>query len=485
MDVGPQLTGHRAWAVDVCNACRPCTVWPQSSHLPTCTEAGSNLYVGSYGTGMLTISGGGSVSDTVASIGSGSGSGTVTVGGGTGSSVWTNSSFLYVGSSAAGTLNITGGGSVSDAAAIVGNSSNIVGTITVGGGVGLSTWTNSTYLWLGPFGTGLLNINTGGLVSTASLLGSSGASSININGGTLQITASNTASITMILSPGGGTLDVPTAGTNFTVASIISGAGGLQKTGQATLTLAGANVYTGTTTVSSGTLKFQGSGSIAASPTIALAAGTTLDVGSATGGANFSGGRFALVSGQTLMGAGTVVGAINVLNGATVAPGNSVGILNVSSIAFTSAFSFFHPEIDFASAGRADLLNVTGGVSLASSVLNLSLLNFTGSDLPKTFLLVSNDETDPVTGTFGAIVGLPPGYSASVDYAFTGFDTLGRVGDGNDIAVTITLVPEPNTVFLGGVGLVVLALTTRRQRMKIWCPARRSLRVGDVSHSTQ
>jgi len=40
-----------------------------------------------------------------------------------------------------------------------------------------------------------------------------------------------------------------------TVASVISGSGGLTKAGTGTLTLAGANIYTGLTVVSSGTLQ--------------------------------------------------------------------------------------------------------------------------------------------------------------------------------------------------------------------------------------
>ncbi len=35
------------------------------------------------------------------------------------------------------------------------------------------------------------------------------------------------------------------------------------------------------------------------------------------------------------------------------------------------------------------------------------------------------------------------GYQATVDYAFTGKDTLGRIGNGNDLAMTLTPATAP------------------------------------------
>ena len=73
-------------------------------------------------------------------IGCTSGStGTVTVDG-TGST-WTNSGDLYVGYYGNGTLNITGGGAVSNTNGYIGYNSGSTGTVTVDG-TG-SKWTNS------------------------------------------------------------------------------------------------------------------------------------------------------------------------------------------------------------------------------------------------------------------------------------------------------------------------------------------------------
>ena len=51
----------------------------------------------------------------------------------------------------------------------------------------------------------------------------------------------------------GGTLTVGGAG-DTSISSVISGTGSLTKAGTSTLTLSGANTYTGTTTISQGTI---------------------------------------------------------------------------------------------------------------------------------------------------------------------------------------------------------------------------------------
>jgi autotransporter-associated beta strand protein len=80
----------------------------------------------------------------------------------------------------------------------------------------------------------------------------------------------------------------------MSVSSVISnssGGFGITKTGAGTLTLSGANTYTGNTTVSSGKLALSGSGSIANSPTIEVAGGATFDVSGLTTALTLAGGQ--------------------------------------------------------------------------------------------------------------------------------------------------------------------------------------------------
>ncbi|MDD5072606.1 MAG: autotransporter domain-containing protein [Candidatus Omnitrophica bacterium] len=148
-----------------------------------------DIFVGNHGTGSLTISDGGLVSDTWGNIGGEAGStGTVTV---TGidsfgnHSTWTNSGGMLVGNSGTGTLTISDGGTVDCTALTVGNNDsgelhitnggamsntyadigyNDDGTVTVDGST--STWTNSSEVNIGKAHTGTLTVTSGGTVTS-------------------------------------------------------------------------------------------------------------------------------------------------------------------------------------------------------------------------------------------------------------------------------------------------------------------------------
>jgi len=122
----------------------------------------SFLRIGYHGSGTLNISGGGTVSSHSSLVGHG----VVTVDGA--GSMWTNSRELYVGS---GTLNITNGAAVSNACGGIGRFSGSTGVVTVDGSG--STWTNYSDPAVAPDtlvvgcdgGNGTLNITGGGAVS--------------------------------------------------------------------------------------------------------------------------------------------------------------------------------------------------------------------------------------------------------------------------------------------------------------------------------
>jgi hypothetical protein len=66
-----------------------------------------------------------------------------------------------------------------------------------------------------------------------------------------------------------------------------------------------------------------------------------------------------------LGGTGTVGGSVSVSAGGTLAPGDSPGILSTGSVSLASG-STYSVEINGASAGQFDRLNVAGSVTLGS-----------------------------------------------------------------------------------------------------------------------
>ena len=111
--------------------------------------------------------------------------------------------------------------------------------------------------------TGGTNINAGILnLGSAGALGTTGT--ISFGGGTLQHSAANTSDYTARFSTAAGQNRlIDTNGQTVTYAGVMAGTGStLSKLGAGTLILTGANTYSGTTTISAGTLQV-GNGGIA------------------------------------------------------------------------------------------------------------------------------------------------------------------------------------------------------------------------------
>jgi autotransporter-associated beta strand protein len=229
-----------------------------------------------------------------------------------------------------------GAGTLTQTAGFITNTA----TATWLGEVGNATWNlnggtdilGRVYMCLNNLGlTAALNLN-GGLFQTSGITNNTPAgdtSTLSFNGGTLQANASNPNFVSglsqALVKPGGAVIDSQTYSITIPQALLDSGGGGLTKLGTGTLTLAGANTYTGPTVISSGTLALTGSSQLNQSSLISVTAGTVLNV------SGRSDQTLTLNSGQTLKGSGSVNGKLSALAGSTINPGDGIGALTVQN----------------------------------------------------------------------------------------------------------------------------------------------------------
>lgn len=258
----------------------------------------------------------------------------------------------------------------------------------------------------------------------------------------------------------------------FRMNGAISGGFGITKSGAGPMILAGANTYTGPTTVTAGTLKVTSAGSIASSSAYKVTGGT-LDVSAVSGG-------LAVSAGKTLGGNGTVVG--NLTLAGTVAPGGSIGTLTAGGMTWQPGgnYAFEHnPSASGTPGTTNDFINGTGQLDLSQlssgSPFNLTLIpngTFPATPASQTYTLAT------FTGGILGPGGTPFADQANVSNLFTpgpgsGFTSydpatfvkvVGAAGGPQSLQVTFTPVPEPELVLLACGGLAGLAGWRRKRR---------------------
>lgn len=251
-----------------------------------------SIQIGNLNGGRLEIIDDGQLeTDTSASIGLQAGSiGTVIVDGPT--SQWGSSSpsfNLTVGESGSGTLTVSNGGKVSNTTSplptSVGKNSGSIGLITIDG-VGSSLTQTLASLIIGHFGTGTLSIENDGVVSVGSGTGSLSLGRAG-GSGTLNIGNGAAAGVLNATSVSGGTgtatINFNHTDTNYHFtdngtatgnAIVISGSTSVIFIGSGTTTLTGNHTYTGNTTVNNGTLRLADNNRISDAGNMVINGGT-------------------------------------------------------------------------------------------------------------------------------------------------------------------------------------------------------------------
>jgi autotransporter-associated beta strand protein len=354
---------------------------PGSNGTVTVTGSGSNwqvndLIVGNRGTGLLFVTGGG----TLVTNGPGdTGFGTAIIGG-------------FLGGDAIATVDGVGSNWTNTGTLSIGVASS--GTLLVGNGATVS----SDVIQLGTFTafSGALVISTGATVSTGALLVDHG-STLTIGGATAIPVAPGTLTSLdgVFFGPGGGTVVFNHTSNNYVFGSPISGDGSVIVENGTTI-LTGANTYTGGTTIAAGTVSVSSDGNLGNATGGLTFNGGTLQVTGTTfnstartitwgaGGGGFdiddAANNFtvsqALTGGPltksgagtlTLSGANTYTGATTIIGGTLALSGNG-SIATSSGVADNGTF-----DISAASAGVSiQTLSGNGTVTLGANTLTLS-----------------------------------------------------------------------------------------------------------------
>jgi fibronectin-binding autotransporter adhesin len=404
--------------------------------------------------------------------------GTVTVGG---SALSTISASSVVGSNSLITYNVgdavVGSGNDLNVTAVVADIFGAGGIIKAGAGTMTLTAQNTF--------TGGTRIDNGILAlghATNTLL-NTGA--VNVNGGTLAL-GTNTdtvAAVTLtsgsITGNGAGTL----TGTSYDVRSgsasaILAGAVALTKSTTGTVTLSGANTYSGLTTISGGTLTVATTGTINGTSSISIGAGELNYNNSTTAlskGVSFSG------TGGTLSGTGTISSAVTISSGNRQTAGSSVTTANptaalgketfsnVSGITYSSG-SIFEWNLDSTAVGTRgtnfDAVNTAalGGSGAIFRVILNSSENFGATfwDFDRTWAGIFNNIAE------NSAYDLSTVFSGGFEYynstgTVTGVTTTEGaftfINGGTDLRWTA--VPEPSSALAG---LLLAAGLLRRRR---------------------
>ena len=374
-------------------------------------------------------------------------------------------------------------------------------------------------------GAGQLTLGNASTGYTGGFTISAGTVELTAAGAFANATVTQTGG-TLLLNPaGGGTdVDVPDFGGEGGEVSVASGKkanfggdgnrsyrgqirgqGGLKKSGSGQLTLDQINDYAGATEVTAGILEIASGGALSETSGVSIANGGRLKLNGRVG-RDGKAADVTVAAGGILSGAGQVIGTVGGAGG--VGPGNSPGILEATATDPSSgldyAFEFTDLTPDYTDAGASvnDLLRLTdtsspfSGSSLgASNVIDLYFndgsfgdgrtytggffLDATSGEFSlfadairdATFNVFVADATGGVSYEGNTYLALADyntanGLGLSVNVGVATIPSAGFTGGTvtNGQAMQVSVVPEPASLLLGGLGLVAAGVVIGRRR---------------------
>jgi outer membrane autotransporter protein len=261
---------------------------------------------------------------------------------------------------------------------------------------------------------------------------------------------------------GGNPLTAGTANST-TFAGVISGGGGFTKAGTGTLTLSGANTYSGTTQINAGALRASAANAFSPNSVVSIASGATLDLGttfdqtigglSGAGSVNMGAAQLTINQGGATTYSGVISGDSGSGSGGLVKSG--AGTLTLTGVnTYTGATNINGGTLALAGNGSiASSLGVglNSGTFDVSGVNALTAVQILVSLSPDTTVnvggktLIFGGSTPPTTGVPDFFLG---SFAGTGGLIYNGTDTAFL--NGNSSGFTGTLLITAGTVSIGG-----------------------------------